>query len=483
MNNNNKKNYSEILINCKNMILHGAPGTGKTYLARQIAAEIVSNGECSNYDDLPVEQKKQIGFIQFHPSYDYSDFVEGLRPKQDNNGNIGFELQDGLFSSFLKKAKKEFDINNYNIQHLEFVLKTITQPLEDLRKRKFYLYDIKPNNIITIYCKEQTGQEYIINLDWNELVILLASNDKYKTTQEITDRLGLFFLNDEEKSTYSCMFCLYKKIQDETNFSWLTEIDKNKLKKYVFIIDEINRGEISKIFGELFFSIDPEYRGKKGEVFTQYSNLHTDPNEKFYVPENVYIIGTMNDIDRSVDSFDFAMRRRFRFIEITPEESVKMHILDSLEKSKKDEALSRMGALNTAITNIPELNENYKIGPAYFLKLQNLSSNELWTDHLKPLLQDYVRGLYKEDKILLELANAYGYSNNSTINTYSDNLNINAKSGNSNVSVQSDNSNVSGYPDNLNVSGYPDNINVSGYPDNSNVSVHSDNSNVSYSSN
>ncbi|WP_153047908.1 AAA family ATPase, partial [Streptococcus suis] len=92
-------------------------------------------------------------------------------------------------------------------------------------------------------------------------------------------------------------------------------------KPYVFIIDEINRGEMSKIFGELFFSLDPSYRGPKGAVFTQYANLHKNPTEKFYIPENVYIIGTMNDIDRSVDTFDFAMRRRFTFIEITAEQS------------------------------------------------------------------------------------------------------------------------------------------------------------------
>ena len=91
-------------------------------------------------------------------------------------------------------------------------------------------------------------------------------------------------------------------------------------KNYVFVIDEINRGEISKIFGELFFSIDPSYRGEEGAVYTQYANMH-ETDEKFYVPDNVYIIGTMNAIDRSVESFDFAMRRRFVWLEITAEES------------------------------------------------------------------------------------------------------------------------------------------------------------------
>ena len=143
-----------------------------------------------------------------------------------------------------------------------------------------------------------------------------------------------------------------------------------KLKKYVFIIDEINRGEISKIFGELFFALDPGYRGKAGEVTTQYANLHADPNEKFFIPENVYIIGTMNDIDRSVDSFDFAMRRRFRFVELKADERLEM--LANLEDEElEEEAIRRMTALNKEIAQVEDLNENYQIGPAYFLKLKD----------------------------------------------------------------------------------------------------------------
>src|SRR5690606_31586701 len=95
----------------------------------------------------------------------------------------------------------------------------------------------------------------------------------------------------------------------------------NQNNNYVFVIDEINSGEISKIFVELFFSIDPSYRGLKGAVKTQYANMYEDTNETFYIPENVYIIGSMNDIDRSVESFDFAMRRRFTWLEITAQES------------------------------------------------------------------------------------------------------------------------------------------------------------------
>jgi hypothetical protein len=183
-------------------------------------------------------------------------------------------------------------------------------------------------------------------------------------------------------------------------------------RKYVFIIDEINRGEISKIFGELFFSIDPGYRGKKGAVKTQYSNIHEDKNEVFYIPENVYIIGTMNDIDRSVESFDFAMRRRFTWKEITAKESQIMFEGESW----RGEAIKRMDNLNNEISNITGLNSAYHIGGAYFKN--NLSKyeerekwNKLWEYHLAPLLKEYLRGMPDATKYASTLYDAYELKN------------------------------------------------------------------------
>ena len=157
-----------------------------------------------------------------------------------------------------------------------------------------------------------------------------------------------------------------------------------------------------------FFAIDPGYRGKAGEISTQYSNLHSDPDEKFYIPENVYIIGTMNDIDRSVDSFDFAMRRRFRFVELRADERLEM--LASLENEELEaEAIRRMAALNKAIAEVEDLNENYQIGASYFLKLKTLDFDQLWTDYLQPLLQEYIQGMYDEEGLMNRFAKAYGY--------------------------------------------------------------------------
>lgn len=279
---NNKfllSDYIELLMQNRNLILTGAPGTGKSYLAKQIASEI-----------------GKYKFVQFHPSYDYTDFVEGLRPIQDKKGDIIFERKDGVFKKFCKEA-----LNNKN-------------------------------------------------------------------------------------------------------------------DNFVFIIDEINRGEISKIFGELFFSVDSGYRGEKGKVQTQYANLIEDGDEfkdGFYIPENVYIIGTMNDIDRSVESMDFAMRRRFAWKEIKAEDTQET-ILNDLG-DLKDETIKRMNSLNKVIRNKEtNLSEAYCIGAAYFKKIKDYEGdfNKLWENHLKGLLFEYTRGMQNQETILKELKNAYDLKDN-----------------------------------------------------------------------
>ena len=183
---------------------------------------------------------------------------------------------------------------------------------------------------------------------------------------------------------------------------------KNEKLPFIFIIDEINRGEISKIFGELFFSIDPGYRGEKGKVKTQYQNMVSEGDvfaDGFYVPENVYIIGTMNDIDRSVESMDFAMRRRFTWKEVTPTETQSM--LDTLPCA--DEAKKTMNRLNEEIANTDGLGTAYMIGPAYFLKLGNNGGDflRLWNMNIEPLLKEYLRGFRKSDDILKKFSKAY----------------------------------------------------------------------------
>jgi 5-methylcytosine-specific restriction endonuclease McrBC GTP-binding regulatory subunit McrB len=270
------KKIENLLKAKKNLVLTGAPGTGKTYIAKQVAASIVSDGS-ADWSGLSADQREQVGFVQFHPSFDYTDFVEGLRPDKDGN----FSRQDGIFKEFCKKA-----INN-------------------------------PED------------------------------------------------------------------------------------KFVFIIDEINRGELSKIFGELFYSIEPDYRGLEGRVKTQYINMVEDDDEfkeGFYIPENVYIIGTMNDVDRGVEAMDFAIRRRFAWKEVTAEESAaNMGITGT--------ALAKMNKINEVIKE--KLGQAYCIGGAYFRKLDGGNFADLWDNHLSGIVTEYFRGEPEADARIAEIKAAY----------------------------------------------------------------------------
>lgn len=380
------QNYKDILKTSKNLILRGAPGTGKTYLAKQIAEELTDGNE------------DQIGFVQFHPSYDYTDFVEGLRPSSGDDGQIGFKLQDGIFREFCKKAKKATESGGQD--NFDEAWDKFFEAVNDVDPDGSY--DIKtltgkPMHLIAYMRNEMSGvmEKGSASLFYNKV----QCYNIYKGDSGVP-KGGL---DNYRKAVVKHL----KEKYGLVNYVKPTETTTDK--KFVFIIDEINRGEISKIFGELFFSIDPDYRGEKGAVSTQYANLH-ETDEKFYIPENVYIIGTMNDIDRSVDTFDFAMRRRFRFVEIKAADTMGMwENNDKFDNDKIEEARIRLTNLNRAISNTEGLNSHYHIGPSYFLKLKDLDYDYdiLWSDYLEPLLKDYLRGSYDEVEKLAELKTAY----------------------------------------------------------------------------
>jgi len=399
--------YITLLEKTHNLILTGAPGTGKTYLARQIAEAMGA----------------EVGFVQFHPSYDYTDFVEGLRPIQESNGKVGFERKDGVFKVFCAKALENLLDSQKSLQTLQqeisvrdkiydFVQKSIDENTEfetQGTKNKFHIIDSKPKSIVVeIPNNEKTK---VISLQKSDLITLLENNVQISSGGDIQ----IYFQRKYRTQQDSYIFALYNILKDTKNE--VKQVSLVERKNFVFIIDEINRGEISKIFGELFFSIDPGYRGKKGKVQTQYANMETEPNDfddalgeterfgHFFVPENVYIIGTMNDIDRSVESMDFAFRRRFAFKEIKADENVGM--LENL--TQKDEAIKRMKNLNAAIEKVDGLSSAYHIGASYFLKLKDYNGDfdKLWEYHLEGLLREYLRGTQDVDKEIEKLKTAY----------------------------------------------------------------------------
>jgi 5-methylcytosine-specific restriction protein B len=409
------KQYSSMLIESKNLILRGAPGTGKSYLAKKIAAYIITNGCSDDYISLTDEQKKQVEFVQFHPSYDYTDFVEGLRPKVNDDGTMGFELKDGIFKKFVSRARKNLEDSRKTKETIEKEI-SVQEAMSEffsnielgvdtfktINENEFTITSVDDDHVYISIPANASANKLTLNLD--DIRRMLESGKVFDKIIDVTTFFGKTFA----VQGYSYDFIIYKEILKLKNKTTKSKAKVEEQKNYVFIIDEINRGEISKIFGELFYSIDPGYRGEDGAISTQYSNLHSNPDEKFFIPENVYIIGTMNDIDRSVDSFDFAMRRRFRFVELRANEHLEM--LDSLENEElRAEAISRMIALNNEIASVDDLNENYQIGASYFLKLKTLSFDQLWTDYLKPLLQEYIQGMYDEKGLMEKFAKAYGY--------------------------------------------------------------------------
>lgn len=363
--------YRDLLKSSKNIILTGAPGTGKTYLAKQIAKQMIGLPT-----DEELEKSGQFAFVQFHPSYDYTDFVEGLRPtKPDSNGNIGFELKNGIFKEFCKKA---IGVSAIAVGHIDdFTLGDYEKYLETLGLKDITIKTYK-NRIEQLLGKELNAKRPII-----DKVTYSSLDDICENFDDIKDFDDRNNFHNQFSASVSNLISFRENLSTKPN-------KKTEIKPvFVFVIDEINRGEISKIFGELFFSIDPSYRGKKGSVKTQYSNMQDNENEFFYVPDNVYIIGSMNDIDRSVESFDFAMRRRFTWIEITAEQSAE-------NMSLPVDIKERMLKLNEQITKTDGLNPSYHIGAAYFLDSNGNARQDIdsiWNLRIEPLLKEYLRGI------------------------------------------------------------------------------------------
>lgn len=279
--------YQSEIESSKNIVFHGAPGTGKTTGVEKAIQNI-----CGSDLEVDCGGKKipRYKMVQFHSSYDYTTFVEGLQPL-DIDEAMSFVKMDGIFKKFCR------DVAEYN--------------------------------------KETESTE----------------------------------------------------------------------KQFYFIIDEINRADLGRVFGELMYGIEEGYRGKSHTCHTQYENLKVTYgvvsddvfSGGFYVPENIHIIGTMNDIDRSVESIDFAMRRRFKWIEVTVNEVMMEELLPKITNrpiAQLTDLINRINKLNSKIekANNFNLDSSYCIGPGYFKYYTGKNYTELWNDYVEQIIIEYTRG-------------------------------------------------------------------------------------------
>lgn len=344
----------------KQVVKYGAPGTGKTYSAKLNSELLFSiwQEKFGGVIDMKFEQCAEI--VQFHPSYGYEDFIEGLRPMPVSDGDWQLRLQNGIFKEFCRRAG---------------------------------VWEIE---VATI-----PGQGGELSKQWPELTI---------------GKLRPYIGNSLKHPSWAHI----AKLGDSDKIAEVTP-------PFFFIIDEINRAELSRVLGELMICM--EYRGVGGAISTQYSGLNTRKSAmletsagfRFFIPHNVYLIGTMNTIDRSVESFDLALRRRFRWERIDPDITALRYHLEQRDRKQGNASkpwaklADNLESLNQKIRETDLLGADYEIGHAYLMNLRypdTLTRTEvrsrIWEDSIEPLLEEYLRGSGRSETLIPEFRKAFG---------------------------------------------------------------------------
>lgn len=392
-----------------NQILYGPPGTGKTYNTINRALEIIDG----NIPSTRAEAKKrfdelrddgQIVFTTFHQSFGYEEFVEGIKAKTTDKG-IEYKIESGMFKKLSKNAKENFE-NSHKTSIQLSQEKTLQQKIEQFlndaleeqtefsktKGGKFRVKDLTDKNV-TIFAEDSKYNENTLELDSDEIYKIFQSSIELKTSRQLAkDVFGIS--NQRQKDTY--YFSLYKEFQ-KIKFDVTQQIESQEaLKNYILIIDEINRGNISKIFGELITLIEPSKRlGKEEEIQLKlpYSN------DLFGVPSNLYIIGTMNTADRSIAQIDTALRRRFEFVEMMPDYTT----LDGLNDVEGINVPEMLRAINERICYLYD--REHQIGHSYFMPLKNeptkVKLDGIFRVNIIPLLAEYFYGDWGDIRIIL----------------------------------------------------------------------------------
>jgi len=362
--------YKSNNLKTKNIMLYGAPGVGKTHNYKRLISMIENgNDEKTIFDTISknettdsfdnstfetIKKEKRIEFVTFHQSYSYEDFIEGFRPQ--DNGNI--KLEDGIFKKLCSDAEINFlkSLNNKAMLFIDAIgllLKNKIENQENVKinlKRNNSYYNIYDYNDKTIYFEKQNGDK--------------SHSLSMKTLEKMYYEESNTIINGGLAPYYNPLLEELLKLKKKEN------VQKEEQKNFYIVIDEINRGNISKIFGELITLIEEDKRDSY-EVTLPYSK------EKFKIPSNLYIIATMNSTDKSIATIDIALRRRFTFLKMKPNPKL----------VQNETARQLMKELNQYISK-SFLGEDYQLGHNYFMG-EDIDVEFIKEYKIKPLLEEY----------------------------------------------------------------------------------------------
>lgn len=414
-----------------NTILYGPPGTGKTYQTIDYAVKLaaperyIEGDHISNkltYEELMREG--QIVFTTFHQSMCYEDFIEGIKPSSDETSNLTYSVEDGLFKQLAVNAAFEFVGEKSPDASKSLSFSTVYDQLIDEVNEKIgnnVGFTLKLKSGAELEIVEITGGSNFLVQHKNGARTYTVSRKRLeKLFSELPDLESISNINEEIRnviggSNSSAYWAVLKKLRSYKGEIQPSGIGKKysyddkaaaveKLlpedviitgneKRYVLIIDEINRGNVSQVFGELITLIEEDKRfGKKERLSAKLPYSRS----RFFVPPNMYIVGTMNTADRSVEALDTALRRRFSFIEMVP-----LYDLEGMGKVIADISVSDL--LETINGRIEKLiDRDHRIGHSYFLGLESTDDlMKVFRYKIIPLLQEYFYGNYEKMGLVL----------------------------------------------------------------------------------